>query len=132
MSMEKKLAHLKKLMIHLNLSRFEVPEGPGSYFDRISERMKQPDKMIDRDIIDISLSVAEPKAIRIYTAQESHHNGSEWDQYNETIPVFEEFLDFAISVLRNRVYHEIAKAINAEEARKLRERIEKQMQDLGL
>jgi hypothetical protein len=121
-------------MTYLNLTKFEVPEGPysGKIKNDILHRMQQPDRMLGRDIVNISLSIAEPEIIKIYTAQESHHNGIEWDAYHETIPVFEEFLDFTISVLRNRVSNKIADAIKTEEKRKLNERIEKQMQDLKL
>lgn len=86
----------------------------------------------DRDVVEVSFYPTSPDTISIHTALESGHNGSEFDTHDEDVPVFDEFLDFAISVLRNRAHNVVLGQIESEENQRKQLRAEAKMKELGL
>lgn len=131
---EEKKQLVRRLLSYLEVEMFEDPRGP--YSSRITElvaaRMREPSRLVKRDIVVIQLSLKDTDTITIHTAQESHHNGDEWDKYQEKIPVFEEFLDYAIAILRNRVSEKVRLEIERENEEALRARIQLKMRIAGL
>ncbi len=136
-----KTEHIQKLIAftQTNLMRpsnkFVAPTPlPRDLRDALVKRMKGNTTALldDRDVVEVSFYPASPDTISIYTALESGHNGSKFDAYNEEVHVFDEFLDFAISVLRNRVSNIIFAQLEAEENQRKQLRVEARMRELGL
>lgn len=129
-----KIDHIKKLLSFLGggADKFIAPRPlPSNLCKMIGDRMRDGSKL-DDDVVDIWLCSAKPLAISIFTALESHHNGSLYDEHSEEVPVFDEFLDFAIGVLRNRAHNIVHAQIEAEENQRKQMRAEARMKELGL
>jgi len=132
--MQDKIEHLKKLLTHQGQKTFVVPNGPGSsdVEHKVITNMKHPEKTVDKDEITISFCLDKPTVIHVHTCLISGHNGDEYDRYDEEIPIFESFLDFAIDVERNRIHGDIAREIAEEERKHLADLATARMRELGL
>jgi hypothetical protein len=134
-----KTDHIQKLLdfISTNLThkakKFVAPRPlPRELHDKLIKRVVKIALLYDRDVLEISFDPQRPLVISVFTALESHHNGSLYDEHTEQVPVFDEFLDFAISVLRNQVHNIVLGQLEAEEKQRKELRVHARMKELGL
>lgn len=134
-----KTEHIQKLLafIGTNLigkqTKFIAPRPlPCEVHEALYKRMQCPSALRDSDVLEISFDPEHPRTISVFTALESHHNGSLYNEHSEEILVFDEFLDFAIDVLRNRVHSIVLAQIESEENQRKQLRAEARMKELGL
>lgn len=134
-----KTEHIQKLIAFIETNpkrptpKFVSPTPlPSLVHDELHKRMIKNALLHDRDVLEISFTPEKPGVISIFTALESRHNGSLFDKHSEEVPVFDEFLDFAISVLRNRAHNIIVAQFEAEEYQRKQLRVEGRMRELGL
>lgn len=134
-----KTEHIHKLItfIETNLTnptkKFVAPPSlPREIRGELLKRMIKNALLSDRDVLEISFAPEHPNVISIFTALESRHNGSLFDKHSEEIPVFDEFLDFAISVLKNQAHNVVGAQLEAEENQRKQLRVEARMKELGL
>ncbi len=134
-----KIEHVKKLLAYIEsglknpTGRFTAPPLPRQLHDVLVSRMIGNTMLTDRDVVDISFDPEKPSEISIFTALRDHHHSRKlFDEYSESIPVFDEFLDFTISVLRNRAHGKILAGFTSDEAQRLQMRVEGRLKELGL
>jgi hypothetical protein len=133
-----KTEHIQKLIafIETNLinptRKFVAPPLPSKLYIQLLARVQRHEVLTDRDVLEVSFDPEKPGVISIFSALESRHNGSLFDKHSEEVPVFDEFLDFAISVLRNQVHNVILGQLEAEENQRKQLRVEGRIRELGL
>lgn len=118
--MKKKIEHIRKLLKFLYEDRFEMYDNL-RHVPQVRIELEKRTKLaegglLDPDEVIISFSpFSEPPIIRVGTAMTSHHNGSSYSGQIYDVPLFEEFADFAISVLRNRAHNKISEGLERDE-----------------
>ncbi|HET6956743.1 MAG TPA: hypothetical protein VFI56_09180 [Vicinamibacterales bacterium] len=97
----------------------------------LREKMRANTLLDDRDVVDISFDPAHPLVISIFTALEDRR-GKMFDRHKEEVPVFDDFLNFAIDVLRGRARALILEQFEAEERERKDIRASLRMNELDL